>query len=152
MCQVLCVLDTKAGPNLIRSSCCPEDFLARIETNSEVVNLRSASQHRLDVVGIVPMYLKIGVHTARVTFAVMHNLGADVFLGREYLDRKSKGWARKQDAINTINQVDVKLLRDRNNARDEQEWSDSMSEDRDCYLNIDNECTNQVTSIENGSP
>lgn len=50
---------------------------------------------------------------------------------------------RIANAINPTSQVDHKVFRDRHKVRDEHDWSDSTNEERECYLNIDKEFTNE---------
>ena len=58
-----------------------------MDDKREVVNLKSVSQHRLDVLGMVVMTVTLGSYTARVPFAVVRSLGADILLGFTYIDR-----------------------------------------------------------------
>lgn len=83
----LTVLDTGAGPNLIRSGLVPEEFLAQMDKSREVVNLSSASKHRLDVLGLIPLTITVADLTIRQTFVVVRQLGADVILGCHFIDK-----------------------------------------------------------------
>lgn len=42
------MLDTGAGPNLVKAACLPEEFVANANRNREIVNLSSASSHLLN--------------------------------------------------------------------------------------------------------
>ena len=57
--HVLAVLDTEAGPNLIREGCCRKEALTQMRTSTEVVNLSSASRHRLEVLRLVSLTLAV---------------------------------------------------------------------------------------------
>lgn len=51
-----------------------------------MVNLTSASNHRIEVLGMVKLSVTIATYTARVPFVVVRTLGADALLGCEYQD------------------------------------------------------------------
>lgn len=84
--RVLTVIDTGAGPNLIREGVCPPESLAAIDTSRPIANLASASRHRLDTLGVVILTVKVATKVARVPFIVVRNLGADALLGCTYQD------------------------------------------------------------------
>ena len=88
---LLAVLDTGAGPNLIREGCCSRDALESLDDSREIVNLSSATNHRLDVLGITTLTVTLGDYTARVPFVVVRNLGADILLGCTFIDRHVEG-------------------------------------------------------------
>lgn len=52
-CNVLSVPDRGTGPNLIREGCCPQYALKKINTLREVVNSKTASDHQMEVMGLV---------------------------------------------------------------------------------------------------
>ena len=79
-------LDTGAGPNLIRADLLPQDGLNRAMREREIVNLRSASQHRLDALGIVTLTVKIADMTVRALFFIIRQLGAGMLLGTIFID------------------------------------------------------------------
>jgi len=84
--QALSVVDTGAGPNLIRADLLPSTLLDSIDRSTEVVNLASASGHALDIVGILTLPVRIGNQTTSNKFVVSQALNADVLLGCHYLD------------------------------------------------------------------
>lgn len=83
----LTVLDSGAGPNLIRAALLSPETISSLDTKREVVNLASASNHRLDVLGIVILTVTVGTQTNRVPFVVVKQLGADAILGCSYMDQ-----------------------------------------------------------------
>eukprot|EP00171_Calliarthron_tuberculosum_P003874 IDg3874t1 len=74
-------------PNLIRAALLPRETLDSIDISREVVNLASASNHRLDVLGIVSLTVTVGTQTNRIPFVVVSQLGADAILGCSYIDQ-----------------------------------------------------------------
>ena len=71
----LTVLDTGAGPNLIRSDCLDTEALATVDTSPDIVNLASATKHRLDTLGIVTLTVTVAGFTSRQPFVVVKELG-----------------------------------------------------------------------------
>ena len=82
----LTVLDTGAGPNLIRADLLPEQVISKINRSREIINLSSASNHKIDVLGTTLLTVKVGDQLTRTQFVVVRNLGADVILGCQYID------------------------------------------------------------------
>lgn len=83
---VLTVFDTGAGPNLIRADLLPPELLERADRRRDVVNLASASNHRLKTKGIVTLTVRLGDFTVRQPFVVTEQLGADAILGTTFID------------------------------------------------------------------
>ena len=83
---LLSVLDTGAGPNLIRADLLPEPVLHKLDTSREVVNLSSASGHGLDVLGITRLSVKVGSQVTTHDFVVSRQLSTDVLLGCHFID------------------------------------------------------------------
>ena len=83
----LSVLDTGAVPNLVRLDVLSPADRKKISTTRECVNLSSATNHRLHTVGTISLCVKVATQTARQTFIVVRQLGADVILGCTFIDR-----------------------------------------------------------------
>ena len=63
----------------------------------EIVNLRSASQHWLDTLGIVTLTFKIADMMVRTPFFIVRQLGADMLLGSTFIDAHCEIlWIRKR--------------------------------------------------------
>ena len=80
------VLDTGAGTNLIRSDCLETEALATVDTSPDIVNLASATKHRLDNLGIVTLTVTVASYTSRQPSVVVKELGTDAILGCTFLD------------------------------------------------------------------
>ena len=109
--RLLSVLDTGAGPNLIRLKCCPEQALKALDTQREIVNLRSASNHSLETIGVVHLTVTVGSHSARTPFVVVRNLGADVLLGCTYIDQNVETIKPRGRTVELINGDVVPVIR-----------------------------------------
>ena len=57
-----------------------------MDTSRELVNLASASNHRLDTLGVAVLTVTTGTYTTRQPFIVVRQLGTDVILGCTYID------------------------------------------------------------------
>ena len=84
--DVLTVLDTGARPNLIRADCTPKEALSNLRSATEFATIASASRHRIHVIGIATLTVRVGEHTCRQPLLVVRNLSADVILGTTYID------------------------------------------------------------------
>ena len=84
--QDLSVADTGAGHNLIRADCVPPDILAKVNHDRRIVNLASASKHKLHTIGVVYLWMDIGGYACRQPFAVARRLAADVVIGCTFLE------------------------------------------------------------------
>ena len=83
---ILTVLDTGAGPNLVRSDCVSQEVLRGLKSANEFANISSASRHKIHVLGIASLVVKIADHAVRQSFLVVRNLNADAILGTTYID------------------------------------------------------------------
>jgi len=109
--HLLSVLDSGAGPSLIRRSCCPELALEKMMQEREVVNLRSATNHALDGLGIVNLSVTVGSQTVKTPFVVVENLGADVLLGCTYIDYHVKAIVPDERRVHLKNGDSVPIIR-----------------------------------------
>lgn len=109
--QLLTVLDTGAGPNLIRADLLPDDTLLKLDKSREMVNLASASNHRLHVMGIATLSVSIGDYKARQQFIVVKKLGADVILGCTFIDAHVRSIRPRQKSIELQNDSVVPIQR-----------------------------------------
>ena len=67
--ELLTVLDTGAGPNLIRATVLPQRLLQSLDSRG-VVRLASASKHRLDVLVVTQLVVTVGSLVTLQTFFV----------------------------------------------------------------------------------
>jgi len=82
------VVDTKAGPNLVRRSVLAPDWLRQVGTSKEEerVRLRDANTARLRTSGTVTLWLQTGARIVLVTFLVVDDLSVPVILGCTLID------------------------------------------------------------------
>ena len=101
--RFLTVLDTGAGPNLIRAAAVPREFVEKARTSKKIVNIRSVTNHALDTVGILSLTVKVGDKTTRQPFVVVRNLVADVILGCTCIDAYVDSIHVRKSRVNLVN-------------------------------------------------
>lgn len=85
--RVPTVFDTGAGPNLIQRNVSPGDTSEPVDVNRPVIDLSSALNHRIPIVGVLYLIVKIKGYTAREKVIVTKELGADAILGTNCNER-----------------------------------------------------------------
>ena len=80
------VLDTGAGPNLIHAKVLPANWKHYLKPLSGPP-LIAANRHRLNAIGEIPLYLRLGEFRAKVHFAVVTNMAVTCILGTSFIDR-----------------------------------------------------------------
>ena len=84
------VLDTGAGPNLVNRNDLPREWMKKIRLIRNV-KLTSASRNAMNLVGVLPLFIRMGDLKVRVWFGVVENLAVPVLLGTSYIDRFVQG-------------------------------------------------------------
>ena len=84
--DVLNLLDTGAGPNLTPADCSPKEALSNLRSATGFATIASASSHRIQVMGIATLTVRVGEHTCGQPFPVVLILNAHVILGTTYID------------------------------------------------------------------
>ena len=84
--QYLSVADKGAGPNLIRVDCVRPEILANVNRDRRIVNLASASKHKVHTIGVVYLWMDIGGYACRQPVVVVRRLAAEVIIGYTFLD------------------------------------------------------------------
>jgi len=82
------VVDTGAGPNLVRRSALAPDWLRQVVTSKEEkrVRLKDANNARLRTSGTVTLWLQTGARIVPVTFLVVDNLSVPIIMGCAFID------------------------------------------------------------------
>ena len=84
--QKLTVVDTGAGPNLVREAWLSPASLRLVQTG-KLPTMLSASNEALSVTGVLRLRVQIGQLSALVWFAVVERFTVDILLGTSYIDR-----------------------------------------------------------------
>ena len=81
------VLDTGAGPNVIRESLLPHGWQRYAQRATNLPRIRDANNRRLNVEGILPMILDMGSQRFRASFLVCKDLAVPAILGCSFIQR-----------------------------------------------------------------
>ncbi len=108
---LLTVLDTCAGPNLIRADLLTPEVLASSDTKRPMANLASASNHHLDTMSIVKLTVEIASYAVLQPFVVVRQLGADSILACTYIDTHVEQVRPRMMFIQLANGVRVPIRR-----------------------------------------
>ena len=88
---VLAILDTGAGPNLVRESLLPKDWRDHAVKQNAYPHIRDANGRKLNVEGVVQLYLDVGGQNLGVRFLVCRNLAVKAILGCDFIRRYVQG-------------------------------------------------------------
>ena len=108
--ELLTVLDTGAGPNLIRAAVLPQRLLQSLDSRG-VVRLASASKHRLDVLGVTQLVVTVGSLVTRQPFVVVRNLGTDALLGCTFADKHIESIRCRKRVVELYNGDVISIVR-----------------------------------------
>lgn len=81
------VLDTGAGPNLVRESILPRDWLRYRTEETNIPPIRDANDRKLRIEGVVRLYVDIGGQSLRLRFLVCKDLAVKAILGCDFIHR-----------------------------------------------------------------
>ena len=100
--NLLWVFDTGTGPNLIILDVLSRQNIPRIDTSRQIANLTSASQHSLDCVGVIHLYVNVSNYVVKQPFIVVKQLSTDAILGTTFIDEHVDAiWVRRRIAVLT---------------------------------------------------
>ena len=83
----LAVLDTGAGSSFIKQDILPKTLLDKFQPLPGQTDVRDASNRRVRITGSLSLYVRLGNRSERVNSDVVQNLGAEVIIGCDYLDK-----------------------------------------------------------------
>jgi Retroviral aspartyl protease len=84
---VRAILDTGAGPDLIREEVLPEDWERYGVANVQVFNFVGAGGRRLRQNGVVTLVMQLGNLRTHAKLLVVRSLAVECILGCQYIDR-----------------------------------------------------------------
>ena len=85
--SVEAVLDTGAGPNLVRESMLPSDWRRYASSAAKHPRIRDANNRRLNVECVVSLHLNIGGQRLRQSFLFCKELAVPAILGCAFIRR-----------------------------------------------------------------
>jgi hypothetical protein len=84
---VRAILDTGAGPNLVRAEILPEDWEKYRLAGEPLLNIVGAGGRRLRQLGVVLLHVELAGLRIRTRFIVVAGLAAECILGCQFIDR-----------------------------------------------------------------
>lgn len=81
------IMDTGAGSRFIGKEVLPERQWSRIRPIRSNIRIRDAGNHRVNITGIVELYVELGSQIATLKVYVDEKLGIDVILGCDFCDK-----------------------------------------------------------------
>ena len=84
---VRAILDTGAGPNLVREAVLPEDWQCRRLTGEPECRIVGAGGRKLRQKGIIILLVQVGQLRLKTKFIVVEELAAECILGCQFINR-----------------------------------------------------------------
>jgi hypothetical protein len=109
---VRAILDTGAGPNLIREEVLPEPWARYRVANAPVFNVLSAGGRRLRQKGVVTLFVQLCNLDTHSRFLVVTSLAAECILCFQYIDRYIRTILPKEKRILMSDDSVILILRD----------------------------------------
>ena len=107
---VFAILDTGAGPNLVREDVLPEDWLRYRVAGDTTYQVIGAGGRSLPQRGVVTLWVQLGRLRAQARFIVVKNLAAACILGCQFIDRHVKSIHPKEKRVLLNDGTSVAIL------------------------------------------
>jgi Retroviral aspartyl protease len=108
---VYAILDTGAGPNLVREDVLPEDWLRYRMAGETTYQVTGANGRSLPQRGVVTLWVQLGRLRAQARFIVVKHLAAGCILGCQFIDRHVKRIHPKEKRLLLNDGTPVAILR-----------------------------------------
>jgi hypothetical protein len=106
------ILDTGAGPNLIREEMLTEDWERYRIADAPTYKIVGAGGRRLNQKGFVTLFVQLGNLRTKARFVVVAGLAADCILGCQFIDRHVKNIIPREKHVTLMDDSVVSILRD----------------------------------------
>lgn len=103
------VLDTAVRPNLILEELFESDEITYIRA-CDNPRLRSVTNEKVEIVGTIVLYVRIGESLVRVMFGIVRNLAVPALLGTSLIDKFNKGIIPTKPNIILFSSLPVLIL------------------------------------------
>jgi len=109
----IAVLDTGAGPNLIRANVLPPDWRSQgLLVPATPRHVRDANGRLMATIGTIRTPCRIANYTAMTDFLVVERLAVPLILGCDYIDKNIATIRPAEGIINFVNESQASLLID----------------------------------------
>jgi hypothetical protein len=106
------ILDTSAGPNLIREEVLTEYWERYRIADAPAYKIVGAGGRRLNQKGFVTLFVKLGILRTKARFFVVAGLAADCFLGCQFIDLHVKNILPREKRVTLMDDSLVSILKD----------------------------------------
>ena len=106
------ILDTGAGPNLIREEMLTEDWERYRIADAPTYKIVGAGGRRLNQKGFVTLCVQLGNLRTKARFVIVAGLAADCILGCQFIDRHVKNILPREKRVTLMDDSVVSILRD----------------------------------------
>ena len=109
---VSAILDTGAGPNLIRETVLPEDWERYRIPGHPAFHIVGAGGRRLLQKGNIALTVQLGTLKVQARFIVVESLAAECTLGCQFIDRQVQAILPKEKRVTLANGSVIPILQD----------------------------------------
>jgi RNase H-like domain found in reverse transcriptase/Reverse transcriptase (RNA-dependent DNA polymerase)/Integrase zinc binding domain/Integrase core domain/Chromo (CHRromatin Organisation MOdifier) domain/Retroviral aspartyl protease len=109
---VRAILDTGAGPNLIREEVLQEDWERYRVRDEPAYNIVGAGGRRLRQKGVILLHVELGNLRARARFVVVPGLAAECILGCQFINRHVRNILPRERRVTLSNDSVISILHD----------------------------------------
>ena len=109
---VSAILDTGAGPNLIRETVLPEDWERYRIPGHPAFHIVGAGGRRLLQKGNITLTVQLGTLKVQARFIVVESLAAECILGCQFIDRQVQAILPKEKRVTLANDSVIPILQD----------------------------------------
>ncbi len=113
-CSMTClasVLDTGAGSSFIKKEILPAALLERVKGIPNPTDIRDASNRRVSILGKIRLRVRLGSRSDWVHFNVVQNLGTEVILGCDFMDKHVDAIRPRKRKVTLDDGTSVPILR-----------------------------------------
>ena len=107
---VSAILDTGAGPNLIRETVLPEDWERYRIPGHPAFHIVGAGGRRLLQKGNITLTVQLGTLKVQARFIVVESLAAECILGCQFIDRQVQAILPKEKRVTLANGSVIPIL------------------------------------------
>jgi hypothetical protein len=108
---VRCILDTGAGPNLVRVGILPDNWESYRVHDTPTVTIVGAGGRRLRQRGTVSLHVELGKLRVKTQFLVVDNLLPDCILGCQFINRQVAAILPKEKQVRLVDNSIVPIIK-----------------------------------------
>jgi Retroviral aspartyl protease len=106
------ILDTGAGPSLIRKEVLPDYWSQYRVTDAPLYNVVGAGGKRLRQKGVITLFVQVGNLRTQARFIVVHSVAAECIRGWQFIDRHVRSILPKEKRVLLSDDSVIPILQD----------------------------------------